>query len=54
MPYQVKKMGEKYCVCKRESGKPVKGGCHPEKSKAMDHMTAIIMNEHKPKSKGMM
>jgi hypothetical protein len=48
MPYSVHKIGNKYCVQKKEgkSYKTVPGGCHETKEKAERHMTAIRMHTH--------
>lgn len=45
MPYDIRKMGSKYCVVKRDGGK--KMGCHPSRAKAVRQLRAIMASEHK-------
>lgn len=51
MPYQVYKVGEKYCVYKKEDGKRVGKslGCHPSESRAKRQMRAIYASENAAK-----
>jgi hypothetical protein len=41
MPYQIKKMGNRYCVVK-PSGEVVK--CHPTEAAAKKHLKALYAN----------
>ena len=44
MPYRLRKIGKEYCVVKQADGKPVPGGCHPSRPKALAHLRALYAN----------
>jgi len=44
MPWEVKKIGDKYCVVKKGTNEPVKGGCHDTREEAEKHKFAIEIN----------
>lgn len=44
MPWEIKKIGGKYCVVKAGTNQPVKGGCHKTREGAERHKFAIEIN----------
>lgn len=44
MPYVMNRNGDQWCVYKKGTSKPVKGGCHPTREKALAHMRALYAN----------
>lgn len=44
MPYTVKQNDGKWCVYKKGSSSPIKGGCHGSKTEAVKHMQALNIN----------
>src|SRR5580765_379179 len=44
MPWEVKKKGSQYCVYKKGSSSPIKGGCHGTKAEAEAHNRALYAN----------
>lgn len=44
MPYVVKKQNSQYCVFKKGSSSPIKGGCHKTKGDADKHRDALNIN----------
>jgi hypothetical protein len=44
MPWEVKKNGSQYCVYKKGASSPIKGGCHPSRKDAVNHMKALYKN----------
>lgn len=45
MPWEMRKMGGKVCVCKQGEAKPVPGGCHPNAGEAKKHLAALYASE---------
>lgn len=45
MPWDVRTNGNEYCVYKKGSDAPVKGGCHANRADAIKHMRALYANE---------
>lgn len=43
MPYEISKMGDRFCVVKKDGGK--KMGCHKTRAEAVDQIQAIYANE---------
>lgn len=44
MSYHIVRSGDRYCVAKSGSQKPIKGGCHATRPKAQAHLTALNIN----------
>ena len=45
MPWDVKKKDDKFCVYKKGSGTPIKGGCHDTRAEAVKHQKALYAAE---------
>jgi hypothetical protein len=45
VPWSIEKRGSKFCVVKQGETKPVPGGCHPTKEKAVAHQRALYASE---------
>lgn len=43
MPYSLKKIGKRYCVINKQTGRQM--GCSPTKEKAKSHMRALYHAE---------
>lgn len=48
MPWKVVKRKNRFCVVNSDTGRQVKGGCHPSRSGAERHKRAIYANYKKP------
>lgn len=45
MPYKISKKGGKHCVTLKDSGEPIKGGCHGSRDEAVSHLQALYAND---------
>lgn len=44
MPWRVAKRGDQYCVVNKQTGRVLRGGCHPSKAEAEAHNSAVNIN----------
>lgn len=45
MPWEIKEHNGQQCVFKKGASAPIKGGCHPNREKAVAHLRALHANE---------
>lgn len=45
MPYKIVKQDDQFCVAKADTGLPIKGGCHPDRKSAVEHLQALYSAE---------
>ncbi len=44
MPWEIRKIDDRFCVVKKGTRTPVKGGCHPTRQAARKHQKALYAN----------
>jgi len=47
MPWETKKNGDQFCVYKKGSSTPIKGGCHDTREEAVAQVRALYANDNK-------
>lgn len=45
MPWEIRKRGSQYCVHKKGSSSPIRGGCHSSRADAVKHQKALYAKE---------